>query len=45
MQVLLENGLVRASLEARESNLPAVRHYQSLGYEIVNREIQMIRFI
>ena len=40
MKVLQENGLKWAGLEVKESNHPAVELYQSLGYQVGNREIQ-----
>lgn len=45
MQYLLENQLERAGLEVKESNQPAARLYQSLGYRIVNKEIQLGRVL
>jgi ribosomal protein S18 acetylase RimI-like enzyme len=41
MIYLRENGIGRVGLEVRESNGPAVRLYQSLGYQIANREVHL----
>lgn len=40
MKVLREDGLKWAGLEVKESNHPAFELYQSLGYQVGNREIQ-----
>jgi ribosomal protein S18 acetylase RimI-like enzyme len=45
MQYLLENQLERAWLEVKESNQPAARLYQSLGYKVINKEIQLGRVL
>ena len=41
MKYLWENGIRTAGLEVRESNQPAVRLYQSLGYRVIHREVQL----
>lgn len=41
MGYLQKNGLKWAGLEVKESNRPAVRLYQSLGYRVGNSEIQL----
>jgi ribosomal protein S18 acetylase RimI-like enzyme len=41
MIYLREHGIGRVGLEVRESNSPAVQLYQSLGYQIANREVHL----
>jgi ribosomal protein S18 acetylase RimI-like enzyme len=41
MRYLLENGKRAASLEVKESNHPAVGLYRSLGYQVVDKELQL----
>jgi len=41
IRYLAQNGKGAANLEVRESNQPAVRLYQSLGYRVVNTELQL----
>jgi ribosomal protein S18 acetylase RimI-like enzyme len=41
MKVLWKNGIRTAGLEVRESNQPAVRLYQGLGYRVAHREVQL----
>ncbi len=41
MKYLWENGIKTAGLEVRESNRPAARLYQGLGYRVVHREVQL----
>jgi ribosomal protein S18 acetylase RimI-like enzyme len=45
IKYLIENGIARAWLEVRESNVPAVRLYQSLGYLVANREEQLCVYL
>jgi ribosomal protein S18 acetylase RimI-like enzyme len=41
MRYLAQNGKGAANLEVKESNQPAVGLYQSLGYRVVNTELQL----
>ncbi len=41
MRYLAQNGKSAANLEVKESNQPAVRLYRSLGYRVVNTELQL----
>jgi ribosomal protein S18 acetylase RimI-like enzyme len=41
IRYLIENGVEVARLEVKETNTPAVRLYESLGYGVVNREEQL----
>jgi ribosomal protein S18 acetylase RimI-like enzyme len=41
IRYLAQHGKRAANLEVKESNQPAVRLYQSLGYRVVNTELQL----
>ena len=45
LQYLSEHGFAQVILEVKQHNLPAVSVYQAMGYNIINQEVYLGRFL
>jgi GNAT superfamily N-acetyltransferase len=45
LQYLLENDVTQVTLEVMQNNLPAIAVYRAMGYQVINQEVFLGRFL